>query len=900
MQGEHGNAAARDLVQLKADPGQEQASGPEAVAIAAHGVEGPGLELPHLAAIQESFGAFDVSDVDAHVGGPAAAAAGALGARAFALGDSVGFADPPDLHTAAHEAAHVARQDAGVQLLGGDEAALDEEEALADEVADTVVAGDSSEELLAGGSAGAAADEVDALIGELDAARGLVEREWFALHHRVRAGDLFAYRDTHNTLNGHLLPLEQRYLELMAEGGEHTRRLELAGQAWERFFLANVNLQTFAGEPLSGSLRMPALEGDGVREHLLAMSVRLRRVGEAYHRVRTTPLRAEAQQVVEEQTGNGRIFLRHLLMDTSASALAVDDDDSFFATDAWAAVYPQYSQRADVTGTGRAQAEAEDRGVSPDRTGVLEALADELEAELERVFQTGGRLRASTYLMTLESAEERRAFLAILDVRGVYDEAMTYAGEDLRTQLQEGTGRSDYVDLIEVSDEHMAELFSEMARNAPSAVCETASGFYSGLGGALDDVGLGFLGDVMKDAGASFDDLAGELDNQLGNEDTEWRTRIAHITGNVEAALFQQLVTGQGGTAFTMVQMSSDAANLLSTGEQVMAAMQDFGARLRHATGTLRVLQSMGTGAVQNIIDLWRAAGDGATSEELLQQGLGQLSGDLAGFLELPAEQQSRERSEQRAQDSTNQADAATLIALDESGLRQTVLDGNAQMGADLVAARHAQAAYFANPTPEREAALQAACGRVEATRARVRGEIEAGAAAYQAARAEAVDALSSDVSDASEEGLDLRDVRAGLLRLWRSIVAIARAALTSLLSQLVQELVAFSQSDDPTDTLPDLGSVVSEAAKSAAEQAWDEVADPVVAFLVDKIGDLVDHVGSELAELGTEAILSAIWAELGGDLKKHVIDDELKPTWEGIAAEIQRSLGEVPAAETA
>jgi hypothetical protein len=57
--------------------------------------------------------------VQAHVGGPATEGARAMGAQAYATGDRVAFAEVPDLHTAAHEAAHVVQQRGGVQLKGG-------------------------------------------------------------------------------------------------------------------------------------------------------------------------------------------------------------------------------------------------------------------------------------------------------------------------------------------------------------------------------------------------------------------------------------------------------------------------------------------------------------------------------------------------------------------------------------------------------------------------------------------------------------------------------------------------------------------------------------------------------------------------------------------------------------
>jgi hypothetical protein len=112
------------------------------------GASGTGSALPHLDAIQASFGGHDVTGVKAHVGGGAAAAAESIGAEAYAIGNDVAFRSTPDLHTAAHEAAHVVQQRAGLKLPGGVGAAGDAHERHADAVADRVVQGKSSEDLL--------------------------------------------------------------------------------------------------------------------------------------------------------------------------------------------------------------------------------------------------------------------------------------------------------------------------------------------------------------------------------------------------------------------------------------------------------------------------------------------------------------------------------------------------------------------------------------------------------------------------------------------------------------------------------------------------------------------------------------------------------------------------------
>jgi hypothetical protein len=124
--------------------------------IAAGGVSGPGQALPHAGTIQHLFGRHDIGGVKAHVGGPAAVAADRLGATAYATGDSVAFRSDPDLHTAAHEAAHTVQQRGGVQLAGGVGRSGDVYERHADAVADAVVAGQSAEGLLDGFAGGVA------------------------------------------------------------------------------------------------------------------------------------------------------------------------------------------------------------------------------------------------------------------------------------------------------------------------------------------------------------------------------------------------------------------------------------------------------------------------------------------------------------------------------------------------------------------------------------------------------------------------------------------------------------------------------------------------------------------------------------------------------------------------
>jgi hypothetical protein len=139
--------------------GREPASSDAVKAAASLGTSGAPQSLPHLDRIQRLFGPHDVAGVQAYVGGSAAEGAGRMGAEAFATGNQVAFAAPPDLHTAAHEAAHVVQQRSGVHLKGGVGEEGDVYERQADEVADRVVQGLPAGDLLggAGGAGGAPA-----------------------------------------------------------------------------------------------------------------------------------------------------------------------------------------------------------------------------------------------------------------------------------------------------------------------------------------------------------------------------------------------------------------------------------------------------------------------------------------------------------------------------------------------------------------------------------------------------------------------------------------------------------------------------------------------------------------------------------------------------------------------
>lgn len=118
------------------------------LAVAAHGIQGSGAELPYRAQLEAAFGAgHDLSHVQAHIGGAADEAGASLQAAAFATGHHLAFRNTPSLHLAAHEAAHVIQQAAGARPTAG-AGSQDALETEADAVADRVVRGESAADLL--------------------------------------------------------------------------------------------------------------------------------------------------------------------------------------------------------------------------------------------------------------------------------------------------------------------------------------------------------------------------------------------------------------------------------------------------------------------------------------------------------------------------------------------------------------------------------------------------------------------------------------------------------------------------------------------------------------------------------------------------------------------------------
>lgn len=236
-------------------------------AIAEAGMRGPAGTLPHLDRIQHSFGAHDVSGVRAHVGGRAAEASGALGARAYAANGAVAFASSPDLHTAAHEAAHVVQQRGGVQLRGGiDGGANDDYERHADAVADKVVRGECAKALLSEKAGGGAT------------ARAVVQRKLLETTASVPEGEtLFATQ-----ISVGLLPAEQQAqlgprmtiaASVIVSGSNLVLAVQAQGSVWTASLSGEQVLQALAS--IGEALKQLQPGGHSVSELLQKLRARV-------------------------------------------------------------------------------------------------------------------------------------------------------------------------------------------------------------------------------------------------------------------------------------------------------------------------------------------------------------------------------------------------------------------------------------------------------------------------------------------------------------------------------------------------------------------------------------------------------------------------------------------------
>jgi len=219
------NAGLRREVQMKGGGG---GSAEQVHDAAQRGTQGSGGALPYLDTIQRAFGGHDVSGIRAHIGEGAAQANAAMGAQAYATGEHIAFAKQPDLHTVAHEAAHVVQQKKGVSLSGGVGQAGDTHEKHADAVADQVVAGKSVEHML-GAPAGGSASAAPAV--QMKPADKPVDKA--AAHSKSEAASGFGAQSALKHLAVQMHDWGNRIIELSSQGSQDGSGKEPAAQAVE-------------------------------------------------------------------------------------------------------------------------------------------------------------------------------------------------------------------------------------------------------------------------------------------------------------------------------------------------------------------------------------------------------------------------------------------------------------------------------------------------------------------------------------------------------------------------------------------------------------------------------------------------------------------------------------------
>ena len=183
---------------------------------AQRGVRSGGVDLPYADQIQAAFGPHELSGVRSFIDEDACRR---VGADAYALGERVVFARPPDVHTAAHEAAHVVQQRHGVVLRGGVGAPGDIYERNADAVADRVVRGQRVDNLLTAfvGGVPAAAPVTSSGAVQMGVKSFLVKKAVRAIASALRhGGDLVRHIVRH--LDDDAARALQRYSRDIADG----------------------------------------------------------------------------------------------------------------------------------------------------------------------------------------------------------------------------------------------------------------------------------------------------------------------------------------------------------------------------------------------------------------------------------------------------------------------------------------------------------------------------------------------------------------------------------------------------------------------------------------------------------------------------------------------------------
>lgn len=121
-----------------------QSNDQAAMMLASEGLEDAGGSLPYLDTLESLFGGRSLGEVPVASGAAAEQATAAMGADGFEMGGAVALGGGADLHTVAHEAAHLFQDTTGVGQAGSTH------ERQADAIADRVVAGESADDLMTG------------------------------------------------------------------------------------------------------------------------------------------------------------------------------------------------------------------------------------------------------------------------------------------------------------------------------------------------------------------------------------------------------------------------------------------------------------------------------------------------------------------------------------------------------------------------------------------------------------------------------------------------------------------------------------------------------------------------------------------------------------------------------
>lgn len=440
---------------------------------------------------------------------------------------------------------------------------------------------------------------------------------WYELHESIRSSQstdvVYPGRDRIQQI---VEQIESRFSEIEEATADTPLESELNvnRQVWNRGIVAGVNLQTYAGARVSGSIRLTSLLGDSTRDHVHQMAAQLRRSAHAYSSALTLPTLSRKKAQVERLDGARLLFAQELLMDTPCTDIQNLSWCSG-SRSAWQRLFTDGDAQR-LTSDARSVAEAEDNGVAPNEMEAIQELA-QLANDLLQPNRAPAPARYEPFRTLLQRPEERVAFIRLLNSRSIYDQFMTRAPDELATWLRAGTGFAEpvrvevgYAAVGQAAEVYGEEFIMQSLLLALEAVGISEDEFNSLIGGVREtitiiiDDPIGFIGNLFEAVGGGFNLFVDNFWDHLQTGLLDW------LTGQVGSAGIDMPAELNLAGVFDIVRQvlgltNDDLENLI--GDRIGAENVE---RIQQVWGFVEVLIQDGWGglweyAQEFLSDLW-------------------------------------------------------------------------------------------------------------------------------------------------------------------------------------------------------------------------------------------------------------------------------------------------------